>query len=97
MTRDECMKQALARIGHRGSHWPAVALRGFALDAMAPFIRRDETMVDGKATSEEIDIETGEKRTVEVQLHPQRLVAPYNYGINEVLWLEREIRRRAGL
>jgi hypothetical protein len=96
MTRDECIRQAIGRIvrlsdNRRGK------LHEIALEALAPLDVRDKTVVDGRGYAERRDPETGEMETVEVQLHPPGPVVPYRYGTQDVLWLEREIRRRAGI
>ena len=97
MTQDQCINQAIGRIGRIGRRIDRAVLAGFAVEALEPFIKRDQTMVDGKGYAEKFNPETFTSETVAVQLHRPRQVAPYNYGPQDVLWLEREIRRRAGL
>lgn len=95
MTQDECIRQAIRRIGR--TQVPNASLLQFASEALEPLTKRDATTVDGKATSEKYDRATFSSKTVEFQLHAPRLVRPYRYGPADVLWLEREIRRRANL
>lgn len=94
MTRDECIRQAVWHVG--SVKIKREQIFQFADEALAPIDKRDSTMVDGKGFKDTID-EDGNHKTVEIQIHPPRKVAPYNYGPQDVLWLEREIRRRAGL
>ena len=100
MTQDECIKQAINRIKHVKHVDRTRELETwtqFAKEALEPLTKRDVTVVDGKATAEKYDRSTFSSSTVEVQLHAPRQVQPYKYGPADVLWLEREIRRRAGL
>ena len=93
MTQDDCIKEAIRRIGR--THIPAAVLMEYARESLEPLTRRDQTMTDGKGFAEKYDRATFSSSTVEVQLHAPRLVAPYRYGPADVLWLAREIRRRA--
>lgn len=95
MTQAECVKQAIGRI--KAPSVDRRLLTRFADEALEPLTKRDETVVDGRRTAEKYDRATFTSETVAVELHPARRVAPYNYGPADVLWLEREIRRRAGL
>ncbi len=97
MTQDQCIKQAIGRIGRVGRTVGVERLAQFAADVLLPLTNRDATIDPGLILVDEVDPETGEHRTVERRIHPPRRVAPYNYGAQDVLWLEREIRRRAGL
>ena len=95
MTQDECIKQAIRRIGR--TQYPAAYLLALAVEALQPLTERDKTQMDGKARAEKYDRATFSSTTVEVQLHPPRPVRPYVSNPADVLWLEREIRRRAAL
>ena len=97
MTQAECIKQAIGRIRWQGMVDSRTILERFAAEALEPMTRRDQTEVDGLAVAEKWNPETHTSDTVTVQLHRPRRVAPYIYGPADVLWLEWEIRRRAGL
>ena len=97
MTQDQCIQQAIGRIGRIGRKVGREALRCFAFEALEPMTKRDQTIDPGVVTEDRFDPETFLHSTVTTQIHPPRPVAPYNYGPTDVLWLEREIRRRAGL
>lgn len=97
MTQDQCIEQAIGRIGRIGRNVPRQMLEAFAQEALAPMTMRDRTIDPGTVTADEFNPETFEHRTVTRQIHPPRPVAPYNYGPLDVLWLERELRRRVGL
>ena len=101
MTQDECIKQAIGRVNRyfpkTGGIQGLEFLMKFAREALDPMTRRDQVIDPGEATAEKWNPETHKSETVAVKLHPARPVAPYVYGPQDVLWLEREIRRRAGL
>ena len=60
---------------------------------LEPYVKRDETVVDGKGLVDAVDPETGKHSTREVQLHAPRKVAPFWFGPAEVEELARAIRR----
>jgi hypothetical protein len=97
MTKDECIRQAIGRLGRIGySRLDMAALTLFAEQAVEQIVQRDMTQVDGRGFKEKWDPVTHESTIVETQLHSLRLVRAYVYGPADVLWLEREVRRRAG-
>jgi hypothetical protein len=97
MTQDQCIQQAIGRVGRIGRQIDRAVLEGFAKEALEPMTKRDQTIAPGTVTEDKFDPETFTHTTVTRQIHPPRPVAPYKYGPLDVLWLEQELRRRAGL
>lgn len=66
-------------------------------EILEPYAQRDSTMHDGTGLVDQVDEETGEHRSIPIQFHPPRPVAPFVFGPESVVWLEREVKMRARL
>lgn len=95
MTRDECKRQAMRTA--RVPAWLVQEANAAAEKWFASYDQHDSAVNSGEATRDEFDGETFEHRTVKVQFHPPRKVAPFSFGPAEVMALARELRRELKL